>query len=59
MRGNSKERCSPSDYPAKRRFSDFLNIKIGANLCMPSSVLLLIYVGSYLLTVLTCEKMTF
>ena len=40
-----------------RRLSDFMNMEIGANLCVTCGVLLLVYGGYYLLTALTCEKM--
>lgn len=40
-----------------RRLGDFMNMEIGANLCVTCGVLLLVYGGYYLLTALTCEKM--
>lgn len=41
------------------RLSDFMNMEIGANLCVACGVLLLVYGGYYLLTALACEKMIF
>lgn len=42
-----------------QRLSDFMNMEIGADLCVACGILLLVYGGYYLLTALACEKMIF
>lgn len=40
-----------------QRISNFMNMEIGANMCVTCGVLLLVYGGYYLLTASACEKM--